>query len=181
MADRLTADIRSATGWSIFASVLMIAAGIVAIAVPWIGGIVVTAFVGWLLVFSGAMHLVFAWRGSSAGAVIWEVLVGVVYGVIGFYVLAHPVAGLASITLALALYLLIEALLEFVLSYQIRGTGGSGWVLLDGIITLVLAAMIFGTWPSSAQWALGTIVGVDMLFSGISRLAVARSVRRVVA
>ncbi len=181
MADELAADVRSAARWSIVLSVLMIVAGILAIAVPWIAGIAVTAFVGWLLVFSGIFHLVYAWRSGTAGAVIWEILLGIVYGLVGFYLLANPLAGLASLTFALVIYLFVEAVLEFALSYQRRGAGGSGWLLLDGIITLVLAAMISATWPFSAAWAPGTLVGVSMLFSGIARLMVSQEVRRVVA
>ena len=180
MADHQPADARSSTTWSIVLSVLMIVAGIFAIAVPWIAGIAVTAFVGWLLVFSGVFHLGFAWRSSTARGAIWEILLAIVYGVIGFYLLARPLAGLASLTLALAIYLFVEAVLEFVLSYQDRGAGGSGWLLLDGIVTLVLAVMIFGTWPFSAAWAPGTLVGVSMLFSGISRVMLTQAVHRVV-
>ena len=181
MEDRIAADVHSASAWSIVLSVLMIAAGVLAIAVPWLAGVAVTAFVGWLLVFSGVMHLVFAWRASSAGGVIWEILVGFVYGVIGFYLLANPIAGLASLTLALAFYLFVEAVLEFVLSYQLRNAGGGGWLLLDGVVTLALAAMIVTTWPFSAVWAPGALVGVSMLFSGISRLMMSVAVQRVVA
>ncbi len=181
MPDRLAADVRSATTWSTVLSVLMILAAILAIAVPWMAGIAVTAFVGWLLVFCGVFHLAFAWRSSTARAVIWEILLGVLYGLVGFYLLAHPLGGLASLTIALAFYLFVEAVLEFVLSDQLRGTGGSGWLLLDGIVTLILAAMIATTWPTSAAWALGTLVGVSMLFSGISRLMLTQAVRRVVA
>ncbi len=182
MAGELAADVRSATTWSIVLSVLMIAAGVLAIAVPWIAGIAVTALVGWLLLFSGVFHLVFAWRGSTGRAVISEILLGIVYGLVGVYLLANPLAGLASLTLALAVYLFVEAALEFVLSYQHRrGASGSGWLLLDGIVTLVLAAMIAATWPFSAAWVPGTLVGISMLFSGISRLMLTQAVRRVVS
>ncbi len=180
MADELAADVRSATTWSIVLSVLMIAAGVLALAVPWIAGIAVTAFVGWLLLFSGGCHLVFAWRSSTARAVIWEVLLGIVYGLVGLYLLARPLAGLASLTLALAVYLFVAAVLEFVLAYQHRGTRGSGWLFLDGIVALVLAAMISATWPFSAAWAPGVLVGVSMLFGGISRLMLTQALRRVV-
>ncbi len=180
MSNQLPIAVRPVATWSIVVSVLMIAAGLLAIALPWIAGIAVTAFVGWLLLLSGVFHLVFAWRGSTARAVIWEVLLAIAYGLIGLYLIANPLAGLASLTLALAIYLFVEAFLEFVLSYERRGAGGSGWLLLDGIVTLVLAAMISATWPFSAAWAPGTLVGVSMLFSGISRLMLTQTVRRVV-
>jgi len=181
MANSITADVHKATTWSIVLSVLMIAAGVAAIGVPVIAGVTVTAIIGWLLVFSGLLHVAFAWRARRAGAVLWEVLLGMVYGAIGFYLLASPVAGLASLTLAIAIYFLIEGALEFVLSFQLRPAPGSGWLLVDGVITLVLAVLIWSTWPSSALWVVGTLVGISMFFSGITRLMLSMAVRRIVA
>jgi uncharacterized membrane protein HdeD (DUF308 family) len=159
----------------------MIATGVLAIALPQVAGIAVTTVVAWLLMFSGALHLVFAWRAGRARVVIWEILVGVAYGVIGFYVLAQPIAGLASLTLMLAIYLFVEGMLEFVLAFELRSLPGTGWLLFDGVVTLVLAVMIWSTWPSSSLWVLGTLVGVSMFFSGITRLMLSMAVRRVAA
>jgi uncharacterized membrane protein HdeD (DUF308 family) len=181
MANAMTADARNATTWSVVLSVLMIAAGVLAICAPIIAGVTVTAIVGWLLVFSGILHFAFAWRGGRAGAVLWEILLGMVYGATGFYLLANPVAGLASLTLAIAIYLLLEGVLELVLSFQLRPAPGSGWLLVDGVVTLVLAVMIWSTWPSSALWVVGTLVGISMFFSGITRLMLSMAVRRIVA
>jgi len=180
MANPMTAGVRKATTWSIALSVLMITAGVIAIGAPMIAGVAVTALVAWLLIFSGLLHLAFAWRDGRAGAVLWEILLGVVYGAIGLYLFANPVAGLASLTLAVAIYLLIEGVLEFVLSFQFRPLPGSGWLLVDGIITLILAVMIWSTWPSSAAWVVGTLVGISMLFSGVTRLMLSIAVRRIV-
>jgi hypothetical protein len=80
-------------------SVLMIGAGVLAIGLPQVAGIAVTEVVAWLLIFSGALHVAFAWRPSHAAAVIWEVLMGLAYGAIGFYLAGRPVTGLASLTL----------------------------------------------------------------------------------
>jgi uncharacterized membrane protein HdeD (DUF308 family) len=181
MANGLTADARRATTWSIVLSVLMIGAGVLAIGAPTIAGVAVTVFVGWLLLFSAVLHLVFAWRGGRAGAVVWEVLLGVLYGVIGFYILANPVVGLQSLTFAVAVYLFIEGVLEFFLSFQLRPAPGSGWLLFDGIVTFALAILIWSAWPSNATWVVGTLVGISMLFSGITRLMLSLSVRRIVA
>jgi uncharacterized membrane protein HdeD (DUF308 family) len=181
MAIPMTAGVRTAATWSIVLSVLMITAGVIAIGVPMIAGVAVTALVAWLLIFSGLLHVAFAWRGGRTSAVLWEILLGIVYGAIGFYVLANPVAGLASLTLAIAIYLLIEGVLEFVVSFQLRPLPGSGWLLVDGIVTLLLAVMIWSTWPSSAAWVVGTLVGISMMFSGITRLMLSIAVRRIVA
>jgi len=179
MANAVTAGVHRATSWSIVLSVLMLATGVLAIFVPMIAGIAVTALVGWLLLFSGALHLAFAWRGGHAGAVLWEILIGLAYGAIGFYLIAQPVAGLATLTLAIAIYLFVEGVLEFALSFQLRPAPGTGWLLVDGIVTLLLAAMIWATWPSSSAWVVGTLVGISMLFSGITRLMLSLAVRRV--
>jgi len=166
---------------TLFFLLATILAGVLAIFVPPAAGLAVTIFVGWLLVFSGVAHLVFAWQTRTSGALVFELLLGVLYLVVGFYLLWNPVAGLVSLTLALALYLAMEALLEFILAYRLRPLPGSGWLFFDGIITLVLAIMIWRTWPASTIWAIGILVGISMLFSGISRLMLSLAARRLLS
>jgi uncharacterized membrane protein HdeD (DUF308 family) len=178
MANSLTADVRSTTT-AVVLSVLMIVAGLLAIGVPVIAGVAVTALIGWLLLLSGLFHLAFAWRPAHSGSVPGQILLGVVYGAIGLYLLVSPVAGLVSLTLAIAVYLVIEAVLEFVMWSHLRPVAGSGWFMVDGVITLVLAVMIWSTWPSSAVWVVGTLVGISMLFSGITRLMLSIAARRI--
>jgi uncharacterized membrane protein HdeD (DUF308 family) len=175
----LSSLVVKSTRWSIAISILLIVAGLLAIVVPPIAGIAVTVFVGWLLVFSGVMHFIYAWHTRTTGAILWEILVGIAYALIGGYTLAHPLLGMASLTLALAIYLFAEAILEFVLGFQLRPHAGSGWLFFDGVITLALAVMIWRTWPSSTAWVLGTLVGVSMLFSGVSRLMVSMAARKL--
>jgi len=172
---------KESVGWSIGLSVLMILAGVLAIIVPQAAGLAVSLLVGWLLIFSGVAHLVFAWYARGAGGIIWELLLGILYLFIGGYVLTRPAAGLATLTLVLAIYLFFEAVLELILSLQFRPVPGWGWLLFDGIITLILAVMIWRTWPSSSEWVIGTLVGISMLFSGISRLTISLAARRLVA
>lgn len=181
MSTSLVTIAKQSLGWSIALSVLMIIAGLLAIVVPAAAGIAVTILVGWLLVFSGAAHLVFAWHTRTTGAFIWELLLGLAYIAVGVYVLIHPVAGLASLTLALAIYLFAEAVLEFMLGFRLRPMAGSTWLLLDGVITLILAILIWRSWPSSSPWVIGTLVGISMLFSGVSRLMLSMAARSLVA
>jgi uncharacterized membrane protein HdeD (DUF308 family) len=173
--------VKKSVGWSIGLSVLMIVAGFLAIAVPQAAGIAVNLLVAWLLVFSGAAHLVFAWHTRTTGGMLWELLLGILYIFIGGYLLLHPVAGLVSLTLALAIYLFAEGVLELILSFWLRLMPGSRWLLFDGIITLILSVLIWRTWPSNTEWAIGTLVGISMLFSGISRLMLSLTARRLVA
>jgi uncharacterized membrane protein HdeD (DUF308 family) len=175
------AIMKKAVGWSIGLSVLMIVAGFLAIAVPQAAGIAVNILVAWLLVFSGAAHLVFAWHTRTTGGMLWELLLGVLYIFVGAYLLFHPVAGLASLTLALAIYLFAEGVLELILSFRLSPIPGSRWLLFDGIITLILSVLIWRTWPSSTEWVIGTLVGISMLFSGVSRLMLSLAARSLVA
>jgi uncharacterized membrane protein HdeD (DUF308 family) len=172
--------LKKSVGWSIGLSVVLILFGFIAIALPQVAGIGVNLLVGWLLVFSGAIHLMFAWHTRTTGGVLWELLVSFLYIFIGAYLLIHPVAGLATLTLALAIYLFAEGVLEIFLWFRLRATPGSGWLILDGIITLILGVLIWKTWPSSTEWAIGTLVGISMIFSGFSRLMLSLAARNVV-
>lgn len=82
---------------------------------------------------------------------------------------------------ALAMLLLIEALLNIVLFFQMRSLGGSGWMLVEGIITPVLGLMIYMRWPASSAWAIGTMVGTSMIISEVSRKMLSLAVRDVAA
>jgi uncharacterized membrane protein HdeD (DUF308 family) len=172
-------EINREMGWSIVLSVLMIVAGVLAIIAPQASGIAVTILVGWLLVFCGAAHMVYAWHMRRSGGILWEILLGIICIVAGGYLLLHPMAGLVSLTVVLAVFLLLESVLEFILSFQLRPLPGSGWLLVDGIITLILAIIIWRTWPASTLWVIGTLVGVSILFSGVARLMISLAARRV--
>ena len=168
------------TGWSIAIGVLMILAGLLAIAMPLEAGIAVNIFVGWMLLFAAVAHFIFAWSTRGAGSVIWKVLLGILYACAGVYLLEHPARGLATLTLALAFYLLIEGVMELMLFFGHRAMAGSGWFLFNAIVTLILGVMVWMTWPSSAEWVIGTLVGCSILFSGITRLMLSLAARRVV-
>jgi uncharacterized membrane protein HdeD (DUF308 family) len=158
----------------------MIVAGVLAIVLPQASGIAVTILVGWLLVFCGVAHMVYAWHTRSGGGwMLWGTLLGIICIVAGGFLLLHPLAGLVSLTLVLAVYLFLASVLEFILSFLLRPLPGSGWLLVDGVVTLILAIMIWLTWPASTTWMIGILVGVSMLFSGIARLMISLAARRV--
>jgi len=173
--------VHSAANWSIALSVLMIIAGILAIFLPMAAGLAVTVLIAWLLIISGVLHLIYGWRAGSAGGVALEIVLGLLYLAIGIYLLSRPLAALAALTLALGIYLFIEGILEFAMAARTRGMPGSGWLVFDGIITVILAIIIWSSWPAGTPWVIGTLVGISMFFSGISRLAISMAVRRATA
>jgi uncharacterized membrane protein HdeD (DUF308 family) len=105
---------------------------------------------------------------------IWRLLVGVAYVCFGVYLILHPVLAVASLTLLLASLFLIEGVLNIILFAKMR----SMWLLIDGIITILLGLMIYMQWPSSSGWAIGTLVGISMIFSGVARVMMSLAARK---
>lgn len=171
--------IKQASGWSILWGVLLILFGIVAIGEPLLAAVAVNALVGWLIILAGVVHLVVAFHAHGAGGLLWKLLVGVAYIAFGGYLLLHPLLGVASLTLVLASLFLIEGVLDVVLYFNLRPARGAGWVLFDGLVTLVLALFIGFHWPSSSAWAIGTLVGVSMIMSGVARVMMSVGIRKL--
>jgi uncharacterized membrane protein HdeD (DUF308 family) len=170
--------VRHASAISIALGVLLIVLGVVALGSPFLAAVAVNAVVAWMITLAGIVHLILAFRVHGAGSVIWKLLVGIAYVCFGVYLILHPVLGVVSLTLLLASLFLVEGILDIALYVKMRPLHGSGWVLVDGIITLLLGLMIYMQWPSSSAWAIGTLVGVSLIISGVSRVMMSLAVRK---
>ena len=170
----------SSSGWSIFFGILLVVAGFTSIALPFVAGIAASIFFGWLILFAGVAHLVYAWFERGAGAVIWQILIGLVYIVAAISMLLLPVTAVITLTFVLGWYIAIEGIFELVLFSRLRRVPGAVWLLFDGVVSLLLAGLIFLHWPSSSFWVLGTLVGISLLFSGIARLTMPMARRRMI-
>jgi uncharacterized membrane protein HdeD (DUF308 family) len=171
MSEQRTADVlKEVAGMSIGWAIAMVVLGFLAILMPFITGIAVSIFVGWIMVFSGFAYLAYAFAAQGAGSFIWRMLVGIAYIVGGGYLAFHPGIALESLTLLVAAIFFVEGAMEIVVFFQFRGLSGSGWILFDALVTLVLAYMIWRPWPSSSAWAIGTLLGVNLIMSGFTRL-----------
>jgi hypothetical protein len=120
----------------------MILLGVVAIALPLASGIAVSELVAWIIVISGLAYLASAFAGRNAGAFIWRMLIGLVFVGGGGYLAFHSGIALESLTLVMAIIFALEGVLEIVVFFQFRTFTGSGWVLFDAIVTLLLAFII---------------------------------------
>jgi len=169
---------KEVTGASIGWAVVMILLGLLAVILPLATGIAVSVVVSWLIVFAGLAYLASAFASRSAGAFIWRMLIGLVYVAGGGYLAFHPQLALASFTIVMAVIFVMEGVLELVTFFQFRVYSGSGWVLFDAIVTLLLAFLIMNPWPSSTTWAIGTILGINLIFSGFSVLMYSLAARR---
>ena len=174
----LSALAPKAVNWSIALSVLLIVTGLFAILIPSISGIVITLFFGWAMIFSGITHFLFAFKTHTTGTLIWELFIGAVYLFTGVYLILHPLSALVALTLILAVYLFFEGVVEIIQFFQLRPRHGAGWLLVDAAVTLILAIMIWRSWPASTVWVIGTLVGISMIFSGFSRLMLSLAARR---
>jgi uncharacterized membrane protein HdeD (DUF308 family) len=166
------------TGWYIVAAILFIILGMFAIIEPTVAGLGVAILVGWLLVFGGIAHFVMAFQGGSAKRVTYQVILGIVFLLAGVYMLMNPVLTLHTLTLVLAGVIFIAGIFEFIGYFQIEQA--SGWLLVNGIAAVVVGVLIWIHWPSSSVWAIGTLVGINLLFTGVARLMMGIAGRRII-
>lgn len=179
MAEAILAGVKRASGWSIVLGILMIIAGIIAMFAPWEAGLVITLVVGWCAIFNGFAQIVFGFRTHGGWHVLLEVILGIIYIIAGIYLLMHPGAGLLALTLLLASFLLVYGIFALVLAFRMKPRRGWGWVLFDAIVTLLLAGLIWAHWPWNSAWVVGTLFGISIFISGITRLMVSLAVRGV--
>jgi len=178
MAQNPSEIVRQASTISILWGVSLICLGLLAVASPMVAAVAVNVLVAWLVVLAGVVHLIVALHTREAGSVVWRLLVGLAYLFFGGYLIARPVVGVASLTLLLASLFLVEGILNIVLYFKVRSIIRATWILLDGLVTLLLGGMIYMQWPSSSAWAIGTLVGVSLIFSGVTRLIMSLAVRK---
>jgi uncharacterized membrane protein HdeD (DUF308 family) len=164
---------------SVLFAILLIVLGILAISLPMLASIGVARVISWLILIDGIVQFVYAFKSKGVGRTIWKLLVSILYIVVGFYLLANPLLGLAKLTLLLAIFFFVEGVVDIGTFIWARKSEGSEWLLLHGIITLLLGVMIWRHWPFSSLWALGTLVGISMLLTGITRLMMAVKGRKL--
>ncbi len=99
--------------------------------------------------------------------------------VAGVYIVAPPLLELAGLTLVLAIFFCVTGVAEIIAWFSYRKSGGSGWILVNGIVTLVLGFTIWNRWPATSLWFLGTLVGISLFMAGMVRLMMALAVRKL--
>jgi uncharacterized membrane protein HdeD (DUF308 family) len=159
--------------------ILLILLGAIAIVLPPIATLAVTILVGWLFLISGIMGLITTFAMRKAPGFWWSLLSAVLGIVVGVWLLASPIAGAFSLTILLVAFFIIEgvASIMFALDHKRELSGRWGWMLVSGIIDLVLAVFIFAHLPSTAAWAIGLLVGINMIFGGSALTAMALHAR----
>jgi len=158
-------------GWAIAAGVLLIIVGLEALAAPYIAALFATLLVAWGLVFGGVAELISAYGASENR--MWKVIMGLLYLAVGIYMLMNPGSGLVALALTLAWLFLLQGAMSLFGAFSLRPLPGWGWWLFDGIITLLLAFLIFSGWPGGSVRIIALLVGISLIISGANRLALA--------
>jgi len=163
--------------------IVLVILGAAAIVLPPIATLAVTILLGWLFLVSGVVGLFTTFWMRRAPGFWWSLLSAVLGIVVGVLLLAMPVSGAVSLTIVLVAFFIIEgvASIMFALDHRRELSGRWGWMLVSGIIDLLLAALIFAGLPSTAAWAIGLLVGINMVFGGAALIAMALHARNAAA
>jgi uncharacterized membrane protein HdeD (DUF308 family) len=172
------------TNWVLFLiqGVIMMVLGVLAIIWPQISTVAVDFYVGWMFLLSGLVGLVTMFLAPSVGAFLWSLLTAALSLFVGVLLLWHPVEGAVSLTLVLIAFFIVEGVVQIAAAIKHRDAfpDSWGWMVMSGIVDLVLAAVLISGWPGTASWALGLIVGVNLITSGLAITMVAIASRHVV-
>ena len=167
--------------WRLFLTegIILLVLGILAIVVPPIATIAVAVLIGWLLLMSGVVGLIATFRTRGAPGFWWSLISAVIGIVAGVVLLGWPVSGALSLTMILTVFLVLEGVVSilYALEHKRELTGRWGMMLFSGVIDLVLAGIIFAGLPGTAAWAIGLLVGVNLVFGGSALIAMALHAR----
>ena len=159
--------------------VILLIVGTLAIFSPLVAGLSIAISIGILLILGGVSQLFFAFKAGSFGKGIWTFILGLLTVIIGVVMISQPGTALATLTLFLAAYFIVEGIFEIIGAFQIKPVKGWGWTLFSGILSLLLGIMIWRQFPLSGAWAIGILVGIKMIFSGWMLIAFGSAAKQV--
>jgi uncharacterized membrane protein HdeD (DUF308 family) len=153
--------------------VLAILIGCVAIVVPEVASVGTAIFIGWILVIAGAFLVAGAFMAHSIGSVILRLIWALLTVIVGLWLIVEPHNSTLTLTLVLGIYFLFMGLTRIAVAFAARGQEGAGLVGLSGVAGLLVGILVLAKFPSSADWAIGLLVGIDLIFAGWTLTSVA--------
>ena len=175
----LLEGVKQNSGMVITLGVILLIIGTLAIFSPLVAGLSIAITVGVLLIVGGISQLFFAFKATSFGRGIWVFILGALTVFIGIAMVGQPDAALATLTLFLAAYFIVEGIFEIIWAFQIKPVKNWGWTLFSGIISLLLGIMIWRQFLLSGAWAIGILVGIKLIFSGWTLIAFGAAAKSV--
>ena len=169
-------------GLFLFEGIMLVILGAAAIILPEVATLAFTLVIGWLFLISGGVGLVTTFWMRNAPGFWWALLSAVIGIAAGIVLIRWPISGTVSLTLVLIAFFTVEGIvtLMYAIEHRAQLTGRWAWMLASGLIDLVLAGMIFAQLPSSAEWALGLLVGINLLFGGVAMIGMALAAKNPV-
>lgn len=164
----------------VFLGVALIIAGALAIAFPLAGGLAVEVWVAIALVISGIAQIVHAFAAREWQGFLLSLLIGILYLATGAILWLDPMKGVVTLTVFLAAALLIDGILRCMLAMRIRPHAGWGILMAGGLVGILAAFLIWRQLPTSAFWAIGMLLGINLIVSGVGFIAVSKTAQRTV-
>ena len=160
-------------GWFIALGVVLIILGVISIGAPHLTTVAAKIFIGWLFLIAGISLIVHAFLAQGWKAFLGELVIGLLYAVIGGWLAFFPLTGIIGLTVLLAATFIVDGVFKFSMGLQVKPEDGWIWLIFSGVIAIIAGLLIFLGLPSTANWALGLIVGLNLLMSGVAFLMVA--------
>lgn len=172
-------QLKKVSGWSMVWGILTILIGFMAMASPLASGLAVAVVVGIALLAAGVSMTIYAFQAPSLGKILLKLLFGGLTVLVGIAVLSQPGIALAKLTVLLGIYFIVDGFLTFIVAWNVKPQAGWGWMTFNGLVTVALGIMILKGWPSSAAWVVGMLVGIRLVFSGVTILTLGSAGRQV--
>ena len=147
--------------------------GCIAILVPAVASVATAVFIGWVLLAAGAFMVAGAFSAHSVGTLVWRLAWAALTVLVGLWLIVEPDSGTLTLTLVLGVYFLFMGLTRLAIAFLARGRADAGLLGLSGAAGLLIGILILAELPSSADWAIGLLVGIDLIFAGWTLTSVA--------
>lgn len=161
-------------GGSLAWGVLLIAGGLLAVAMPGVAALATALVLGWLLVLAGVFEIAHAIHTRRAHGLAWKLVSGLLTLGLGVVILAAPVTGVASLALVIGAFLFVAGIARTLLAMHLRPLHGWGWVLFDGLLSIAVAILVAIGWPESSVPLIGLLTGLSLISAGIWRIVLRR-------
>lgn len=159
-------------GWILTLGVIYIIMGFVIAGSPMAATYAIEIFLGFILIVGGIISVVGSFFSGNWKKLILILLSGILYLVVGVMLLKNPMAGVLTLTILLAAFLLVEGIFKIIHSFQMKPAANWGWLLVSGIASVILGVMIWGEFPQSSAFIIGLLVGIYFLFNGLSMVMI---------
>lgn len=161
--------------------IISVVLGAIAIIIPPLASVTITILVGIILLVGAVGMVAEALSRGTTGHRIWSAILAVLYVIAGVWLLINPAEGTITLTWVLVIFFLVIGLFRLVAGIQGRGAGvpNAGWMIVNGLLSIAIAVLVLVELPSSAAWAIGLLVGIQLLFDGFMLIATAMAGKKL--